>query len=202
MSADRENLLRETEWLRVYRVGEKELRYESKCLSEGLQISANSIKSTWAKLSPQRRLEFTIAFGAIHSLSSEDEEILNFLMEVGEVAVLSNLATQYAKHSDRERVLPFLLGQIKPSKEGCANFLQALELMKDSRALPGLRTLYKEYRTALEKALLNQSQVFDYLQCCRTLLILDRSPEFRRAIEEMLDHPVEMIRHRAAQLLA
>jgi len=55
MSAEREDLIRETKWLKVYRIGEKELRYESKCLSEGLQISASWVKCKWAKLTTEEQ---------------------------------------------------------------------------------------------------------------------------------------------------
>jgi hypothetical protein len=201
MTAERD-VIKETEWLKIYRVGGSGLIYESKCLSEGLQISAKRIKSTWANLTTKERLEFTIAFGAIPKLSAEDEEILSFLMEAGDDVVWSNLASQYAKHSDRERVLPFLLGRIQPLKETCGNFFQALELLRDTRAVPPLRSTCEAYRMAFEQHQLDQSQTLDYLQCCRALMVLDSSPEFRLAIQHMLQHPVESIRRRAAQLLA
>ena len=200
---EKKELVRETEWVRVYRVG-KALGYESKCLSEGLQISATSIKSTWATLTIEEQLEFTIAFGAIPKLSAEDEEILNFLMEaeVRSEGVLSNLALQYSKHSDRERALAFLLGRIKPLERHCANYYQALELLKDARAIPPLRRAYDQYRRGLEERELDSSELWDYLQCCRTLLVLDGSPEFENALREMLVHSNEDVRRWAAQLLA
>jgi hypothetical protein len=198
----KKELVKETKWLKVYRVGGKELRYDSKCLSEGLQISATSIKSTWATLTTDEQLEFAIAFGAIPKLSAEDEEILNFLMEAGSDALLSNLALQYSKHSDRERVLHFLLGRIKPLERPCANYYQALELLKDPRAVPILRGTYDEYRRTLKQGKLNTSELFDYLQCCRTLWLLGGSPEYENAIREMLLHPDDTVRQRAAQVLA
>ena len=198
---EKEDLVRENQWLKVYRVGDKGLRYESKCLSEGLQLSARLLKSEWKKLSAEERLDFTIAFGAIEKLSSEDEEILSFLMESGDDAVLSNLASQYAKHSDRERVLPFLLSRIRRRTQTRGNFFQALELLGDVRAVPGLKRSFDEYRAALAKGQLDQDQMLDYLQCCRSLMILDGSPAFRGAIENTLRGPDELIRRRAAQLL-
>ncbi len=199
---EKKELVKETKWVKVYRIGGKALSYESKCLTEGLHISAASIKSTWATLTPEEQLEFTIAFAPGLKLSAEDEEILNFLMEVGSEPVLGNLASLYARHSDRERVLPFLLSRINPLEKRCGNYYQALELLKDPRAIPPLRRVYGGYRRALEERELKPRELFNYLQCCRALWVLDGSAEFENALRAMLVHSNEDVLRRAGQLLS
>jgi hypothetical protein len=200
--AQEKDLIRETDWLKIYKSGEKELRYESKCLTQGLQISANFVVSNWGTLTSSEQLEFTIAFCAVPNLSVEDEKILDFLMEAGSEIVWNNLALQYAKHSDKKRALYFLLQQIKPFQRRCANYYQALELLKDRTSVPVLQDCYSDYRKALDKGELKSWQFFDYLQCCRTLSLLGDSLEHKAALEEMLSNSDDMIRRRAAQLLA
>src|SRR5262245_56478436 len=80
-------LLRETEWTRVYDVGSNQLFYESKFLVDGLKVSPADIKSRWKALSEQEQMDFVRAFQSKEPITPDDEEVLGFLMQVGNESV-------------------------------------------------------------------------------------------------------------------
>lgn len=82
-------LVRDSEWMRTYRVGEETLYYESKFLVDKLQVSIQDLTGRWSHLDEQGRLEFAFAFAAKAELSPNDEEILSFLMGAGNEAIWS-----------------------------------------------------------------------------------------------------------------
>ena len=127
-------LIEETEWMRVYRTGPKTLLYRSKFLTDGLEVSADSVKTRWHTWRPAEQLDFANAFILKPTLTTEDQEILTFLMEAGSELVWGAIACLLPRYSDREHAFSFLLEQVAVGGTGAANYYQALERMGDTRA--------------------------------------------------------------------
>jgi hypothetical protein len=175
----------ETEWTRVYKDGDAIL-YDSKFLRDGLEVSAELVKGRWSSLSLEQKLDFAQAFSAKPKVTQEDERILDFLMEEREPYVWATIATLLRRHSDKERVLAFLLLRIGEERKGRASFFQAARLVGDHRAVPALRAAYDEYRTK-RRLSAEPGAEFDYIgyiSCCEALWKLDGSTEYKHAIEE------------------
>jgi len=194
-----EELMEETEWMRVYRTGRKTLLYRSKFLTDGLEVSADSIKQRWHNWRPAEQLDFANAFKAKPVLTTEDQEILRFLMESGSELTWGAIACLLPRYSDRERAFSFLLEQAAAGGRCVANYYQALERMGDPRAVPLLRQRYQEYGQRLSP--FEQHGLFteltDYHVCCRALWKLDGSKEYEDALKKLLTHPDENIQRRA-----
>ncbi len=172
-------LIRESRWMRVYNLGDT-LLCESKFLADGLQVSSASVISSWRNMTEEEHTEFALAFLAKPDLQSDDEKILNHLMEVGSTKVLRSIALLAVRHSDRERVFRFLTQQIKKGPKPLSNFYQALELLNDRRAVPTLRQVYDRHKANLSTGECEESELVDYLECCKALLV--PTGHFRNAI--------------------
>lgn len=199
---EHERLLRDSRWTRVYSTEGGHVRWESKFLTENLEVSASSVIDSWNSFSPEEQLEFSNAFSVKSKLTSEDEKILDFLMSAGPRVIWPNIALILCQHSDRERILGFLMNHAEADPDSKSNYYQALELINDSRAIPVLKRQYERYRgtETLKSERLSQPefmQIFDYLSCCRALLILDGSAEFENSIREMLNHLDRRVRRTA-----
>lgn len=199
-------LVQESEWMRVYRVGKDHYIHESKFLEDGLQISADHLKKVWPTLTEESKLEFANAYSVKPKLSPEDTEILNFLMVAGDEPVWSALALLLTKHTDRQRVLRFLIDRVDKAEGSRANYYQALQRVGDATTVPTLRAAYEKYRTEIDSFRAPDKsrdilRYMDYLRCCATLYALDGSQEYRLAINQMLNHSDERVRDFARQIL-
>ena len=193
---ENKQLVRESEWMRVYRIGPNELLYESKFLIDRLSVPATLIKGRWIELTPEEQLEFAQAFSCKAELSSEDEQILDFLMERGSEEVLQMIAPLLPRCSHRERVLEFLLGRIEHGSKGFANYFQALEIIGDRRAVAVLRLKYEQYRKEIVqtgRTGIATRDLLGYLSCTNALLTLEGSEEYKAALREMLGHPDSVV---------
>ena len=194
--------------MRRYAVGPKHARQESKFLSDGLQVSADSIIASWTSFSLNEQLEFAQAYSLKPSLTLEDEKILNFLMEVGPPGVWVNIALLLCRHPDRERVFRFLATRAEEDQDHRANFYSGLETLNDPRSIPILKRQYEKYRNSealVKRGPLDRSesfQLFDYLYCCRALMSVEGSTEYQAALKELLTHSDNLVRKTAERLLS
>lgn len=203
----RGELIHESEWMRVYESPEFGRVHESKFLTDRVQVSSDSIIRRWPALSFDERIEFANAFAVKPELTSEDERILEFLMDAGDLYIWMTIAPLLPHHRNRERALAFLLERVKEERREKANFFQALELMRDVRAVPALRAAYENYRSSFRRPRRaagepEEPDYSDYLQCCKALWALEGSPQYREAIEELSKSPVSSLRSLAERLLS
>jgi len=204
MSAHSERkLVRESEWMRVYRVEARTLMYESKFLTDHLAVSADSIRRRWPGLPDEEKLEFSLAFQAKPEITSEDEDVLDFLMEVGGLPIWITIAPLLPRHSDRERVLKFLLDRIGEDGNMKANFYQSVEQIRDRRALPALRAMYERYERELrdQNEPTEDFEYQDYLSCCKALWAIEGLTSYREAIERFAKSENDQVRFWAVALL-
>lgn len=197
-------LVRENEWIRVYEVGPEQLYCESKFVHDGLQASVLSIKSRWDSFSSEERSDFVMAFQSKDPLTKDDEEILEFLMQIPDENVWSAIALPLTRMSPprHERVLNFLIDRVRDRGNHRANYYQALAALKDAKAIPALKAAYAEERRSVgfDKPVETFQDIFpyiDYLACSAALYELDGSNEFKEAINEMRKHPDLSVRTQA-----
>lgn len=191
----RGRVVKDTEWLTIYEQETGDFLYESKFLVSSLEIPAESIKRRWKAFSESDRYYFALAFQAKPSLTPNDEEILDFLMEVGNHTIWVTISSLLPRHTDRKRILEFLLQRIQSEERPKANFYQALELLRDQRAIPLLKNEYLMLKqlenTKLTDELTEEEflKYVDFLQCCKTLLRIEGSEEYRRVLRQFMAAP-------------
>ncbi len=192
-------LVQESEWFRVYRIGPDLFLRESKFLTDRLETSPDSVRQRWPGLSDKERLDFAAAFVARPAVTAQDQQVLRFLLETGAEDILVRIASRLQNQADREQVLSILLDRVASGAGGAAKYYQALALMGDARAVPLLRQRYEEYRQELAPMERHglESALADYQMCCHALWNLDGAPEYRESLEKLLTHPDETIRRRA-----
>jgi hypothetical protein len=178
-------LCRESEWMRVFKIaGKEEYVYESKFLVDGLHVPPSAIKSRWAALSLEEKVEFSTAFGSQPPRDDSDQTILQFLMESGPEEVWRNIAILMLFHPRPSEALAFLIERIEKGKGAKANYYQAVELLRGLRAVPALRQDFDEYQRMLSSSLEKASASIwsEYLQCAKSLFSLTKDEFFLDAL--------------------
>jgi hypothetical protein len=193
--------------MRVYSESENQLRYESKFLRNEVYISADELRQRWASLSAEEQFEFAMGFEAKPTWSTEDERILEFVMEVGNEYVIQTLAYLIGLHCEKKKAVAYLLARLdRVGGFPRTNYYDVLGRINDRDAIPPLRKMYEAYSRELigkgEKALLTNTQAYvDYLYCCAALRALDGAPEFEASIRTMQNDEDEDVRICARRLL-
>src|SRR5581483_4594971 len=107
----------------------KKFSYESKFLDVGFALDADDLKGRWASMTSSQRHDFALAFQCRGQLSANDEKIVSFLMRAGEPIICRTIARLLAMHSDREKVVTFLLARFRPPCQTGANYYEAIEVI-------------------------------------------------------------------------
>jgi len=74
-------IIEDSEWMTVYTFERGEIRHASKFLTHDLMVTSKSIRDRWPHFSQNEKYDFVRAYQAKAEVTSEDEEILNFLMK-------------------------------------------------------------------------------------------------------------------------
>ena len=190
MTIGHKTLVRESEWMRVFKIQNEETYvYESKFLADNLHVPALMIRTKWQELTLGERVEFASAFSSQPPRDDDDQQILEFLMDVGPEDVWRIIAKLMPSHPHQDRALQFLLVRLQQASGPRANYYQALELLQRPEAVLPLRRQYEEYRklhadkTAEGE---NFDHWIDYLQCSKSLWALTHDPVCRIALNDGL----------------
>jgi hypothetical protein len=195
-------LVRESEWLRVYRTNQNVLVEKSRFLEDGLVLKASELGKMWDTLSPQQKHDLCIAYHAKVEISKDDEKILNIIMEKGNEFTWSHIASVLTRHPDRERIAAFFISRIERQSPPLSNFFQAVETLGDSRLVPHLLKRYNQYReSGVSPKNKDRVLTIDYLTCCRTLGKLTGSRQYEREITEYIHAEDKLVRDTAKRLL-
>src|ERR1700727_2203358 len=122
-------LISESAWLRIYELAPNNSRYESKFLTDGLEINAARFFEAWPNFSRHERWEFAMAYGSKPTMTVEDEKILNYLMGEAGRDIWWSLPMILVRYPDRARVLQFLQDRIEEANTSKANYYQVVGLM-------------------------------------------------------------------------
>jgi HEAT repeat protein len=199
-------LVKETEWSYVYKIGEKSYSHMSKFLAdENFTVSASEIRQRWPSMSESERLDFVQNFWSKATWNSNDTEILEIVMQDGNDRLWEHCALAFLQHPDRERAVSFLIERLEKSEpeHEPLNYIQALGMSKHSRAASAIRPYYEKYRTALEAekiTVVPDDVVFGpipyhaYFVAAGALLEIEGSAEYEQAIRRFLGHQHEQVR--------
>ena len=199
-------LVKETEWSYVYKVGEKSYYYASKFLAdENFAVNASELRERWPKMAENDRLDFALHFWNKEHWTSNDTELLEILMKDGSDRIWENCAQALLKHPDRERAVRFLIERLEKSapEHEPLNYIQALGQSKDSRAVPAIQQYYQKYLRALESEKetgIPEDVVFGpipyhaYLSTCGALFKITGSAEYEEGLRRYMNHPSEQVR--------
>jgi hypothetical protein len=200
----KKKLVHEDRWSRTYQVADDEYASESKFEAEGLSISVQELRSSWFSWTESERLNFVNAYRSKPSFGVQDEDVLDFLMENGSEQVWSTIALNLTRHSHKKKVLSFLLDRLQFGSEPKSNFVQALYVLRDAAAIPGLLELQRRLSKEVSPKTvpLDRWKVYEFLKCCEALAFLEGSESHRDTIRTFLDHPDERVRMRARGALA
>ena len=184
-------IVAEEKWSRIYEVEGGVHVNVSKFVTDEITISADAIKDEWKSYSRSERIAFAGAFSQKPHFSLEDEKILDFLMDNDDERVWVSIAHGLTRHSQKKRVLHFLLERLKSGSESKANYVYSLGPLGAAEAVPQLKGLHdrllREIAQAGTKA--NKALILDFVVCCSSLAKLEGSSTYRDEIRPFLDHP-------------
>jgi hypothetical protein len=199
-------LVKRTEWSYSYKCGEKSYCSISRFMVEtGFEVSASEIRGRWPALNERERLDFASNFHRKKDWTDNDTEILEIIMQDGSDLIWSACALAMLRHPDRNRAVEFLLERVRQSESEHPplNYIQALGLAGDPRAVPVIRPYYEEYLNAMEAEAVTcvPEDVFfgpvpyhAFLAIVGNLFKITRSGEYEQAIRKYFDHPNEQVR--------
>jgi hypothetical protein len=197
-SMTNKQLIRESEWMRVYQLGENEFYYESRFATDRLDVNPHELKKNWPNYSSDAKRDFVEAYSVKAKLSDDDHEILRYLMNEGSDETWSWIAARLIELPEKEGVLAFLLARIEIAGNSFPNYVQALELLGDSKAAGAIAQKFESYRprvAALTDASTPESflDCVCYLSCCRALVKLVGSHEAEAALDSMQRFPDDRV---------
>ena len=207
------DLVRRTEWSYSYKCGDKSYCSISRYMVEpGFEVSASEIRGRWPSMNEYERLDFAANFSPNRDWTGNDTEILEVIMRDGSDLIWSSCALTTLKHPDRSRAVEFLIERVQrsESKHPPLNYIQALGLAGDKRAVPVIRPYYEKYLKAMEAegATGIPKDVFfgpipyhAFLAVAGDLFRITRSEEYEQAIRKYFDHPDEQVRYWAEHAL-
>lgn len=198
----RKKLVHEDRWSRVFEVEPNYYAYESKFEADGLSASVEQIRAEWEGWSDSERLNFAKAFRHKRTFGKREEEIVEFLMQNGDERIWSTIALLLTQHSEKSVVLSFLLERLKVGTEPKSNYIQALYVLRDAGALPGLHALHDRLREQIHSAQADRWAICDFLKCCEAMVFLEGGENYRDEIRGFLGHPDEVVRGQATIALA
>lgn len=203
-----------TEWSYTFRCGEKSFCSISRFLAEDtFKVNAADLRRRWSSMDQTERMEFAGNFQIKEVCDGNDAEILEIIMNDGDDVIWSTCALTLVKHPDQNRVVEFLISRIELSTSDYwpLNYMQALALLGDKRAIGAIRPYYDKFRREMEKeaAIGVPDDIFfgpipyhAFLAVAGDLYKLDRSDEYELAVRKYFDHPSEQVRWWAENALA
>jgi hypothetical protein len=198
-------LIRESEWMRVYQLGENEFYYESKFATDRLELKPRELKKKWQTYNTEAKRDFVEAYSVKAELSDDDFEILRYLMKEGSDETWRWIAVRLTELPEKADIRTFLLARIEAAGSSFPDYIQALELLGDSKAAGVIARKFETYgaRIAALADASTPESFFDcvcYLSCCRALVKLVGSHEAEAALDSMQSFPDERVQTMARSM--
>jgi hypothetical protein len=199
-------LVKRTEWSYSFKCGEKSYCSISRFMAEkDFEVSAAEIRRRWPTMNESDQLDFVSNFYVKDTWNENDTEILEIVMLDGNDFVWRYCALAFLKHPDRDRAVRFLIERMQHHESGYEplNYIQALGIAGDRRAVPAIRPYYEEYLQGLEAETaigVPDDVVFGpipyhaYFATAGALFKIDGSQEYELGIRKYFDHPNEQVR--------
>jgi hypothetical protein len=206
-------LVKQTEWSYTFKCGEKSYGHVSRFLAEpGFRVSASDIRLRWPRMSEAERHEFASNFYNKIDWTDNDTEILNLIMQDGSDFIWRSCALAMLRHPDRNLAVEFLMERVEKTNNEHAriNYMQALGLAGDTRAVPIIRPHYESYLKSMEGEVATgiSQDVFGgpipyhaFLSTAGDLFKLTHAEEYERVIRKYFEHANENVRYWAEHAL-
>ena len=205
-------LVKETEWSYTYKTEGKSYATISKFLAdEAFTVGATEIRLRWPNMDERERLDFVQNFWSKPNWNENDTEILEIIMQDGNDRLWESCAQAFLKHPDRDRIIRFLIQRLEQQTDHePLNYIQALGLSKDARAVPAIRPYFEKYRKGMESekatgvpddVVFGPIPYHPYFVAAGALLKIDGSSEYEQAIRQYLNHQSEQVRYWAEHAL-
>jgi hypothetical protein len=199
-------LVKRTEWSYSYKCGEKSYCSISRFMVEtGFEVSASDILRRWPSMNERERLDFASNFYTKTDWTDNDTKILEIIMQDGNDRIWSSCSLAMLKHPDRNRAVEFLMERVRhsDSEHPPLNYMQALGLAGDPRAVPVIRPYYESYMKAMkaeavtgepEDVFFGSIPYHAFLAIAGDLFKITHSEEYERVIRKYFHHPNEQVR--------
>lgn len=206
-------LMRATEWSYSFKCGPKSFCRISRFLAEpGFEVDASEIRQRWPSMSDAERMDFAANFHVKETWTENDTEILEMVMNDGDDHIWSSCALAMLRHPDRARAVDFLIERVQRSgsEHPPLNYIQALGIAGDRRAVVAIRPYYDKYLEAMEaeSATGVPDDIFRgpipyqaLLAIAGSLFKIEGSNEYEQAIRKYFDHSKEQVRYWAEYAL-
>ena len=206
-------LVRRSEWSYSFKCGPKMFCSLSRFAAEkDFVASADDIRRRWPSMDERERLDFASNFHHKETWTDNDTEILEIIINDGDDRVWSSCALAMPRHPDRNRLVEFLIDRVQhaESERPPLNYMQALGITKDRRAISSIRPYYDEYLKAMEAETVSgipddvfwgPIPYFPFLCIAGNLYQIEGSSEYEQAIRKYFDHPKEQVRYWAEHAL-
>lgn len=198
MTSDSERILvADDEWYRIYRSATHSRIYESKFSTGEARISFREISRRWPLWNEGERVQFAQAFGRKHALDSEDDKILEFLMEQNNAGVAASIALLSTKHSDIRRAISFLTHGIEAFPRDRPNFLQAFSVLAAAGTELLLSRIYCELEANVVGDKCDPEEAISLLYASSALFKLTSDDKYEKTITRLLNQSDQGVRANA-----
>lgn len=200
-------LVQRTEWSYSFRCGPKMFCSLSRFTAEkDFVVSADEVRRRWPSMDERKRVDFASNFYHKKTWTDNDTEILEIIMTDGDDRVWSSCALAMLRHPDRNRVVEFLIDRVQhwpADRRPPLNYMQALGMAKDRRAVASIRPYYDQYLRAMETESVTgvPDNVFwgpipysQFFGIAGSLYQIEGSSEYEQAVRKYFDHPKEQVR--------
>jgi hypothetical protein len=198
-------LVRRTEWSYSYKCGPKSFCSISRFMAEeGFEVSASEIRQRWPSMNEGERMDFASNFHVKESWTENGSEILEIIMNDGNEHIWSACALAMLRHPDPNRTVEFLMERVQrnESDRPPLNYIQALGIAGDRRAVPVIRPYYDKCLKAMgseavtgvpEDIFWGPIPYHAFLSIAAALFKIEGSNEYEQAIRKYLVHPNEQV---------
>ena len=187
----------ETEWYRYYASSAHPYIYESKFATGEATVSLAELQSRWHGWNEAEQVQFAQAFKWKPALSSEDEQILDFLMRQDGEMVSSSIAILVTKLSDKKRAARFLTDCLKAFPTSRPNFLTALADLAAPETATDLSLLFQECNHRIAENAQEYGAAADLLYCSAALFKITSERKYFEVISSYLRHENAQLRYDA-----
>jgi hypothetical protein len=202
-------MVRRTEWSYSFKCGPKMFCSLSRFATErDFAVSADEVRRRWPSMDQRERLDFASNFHIKEGWTDNDTQILDIIINDGDDRIWSTCALAMLRHPDRNRVVEFLINRINrvqhsQSERPPLNYMQALGMAKDHRAVPSIRPYYDKYLKAMQAEVVTgipddlcrgPIPYFPFLCIAGSLYKIGGSSEYEQAMRKYFDHPKEQVR--------
>jgi hypothetical protein len=187
-------LLREEEWYRVYTSSPHPRIYESKFATGEARISLAELQARWPGWNDGERVQFAQAFTWKPALTSEDERILDFLMQEDGEMISTSIATLVAKLPDKKRAARFLVDGLRAFPKSRGNFLMGLADLAAPETTPDLSSVFEECNHNIAQNAQDDDSIADLIYCSEALFTITTEAKYLDVITSYLSHPNDRVR--------